>query len=88
MLCYCKQTDRPRVVLLSLPLFTPGYPPTTYCIALLQLLVFLLYLPLYTLPASDPLPPSLSSLVVGRSRCDNCDTANAVTRTYYRSIQA
>jgi hypothetical protein len=27
-------------------------------------------------------------VVVGRSRCNNCDTANAVTRTYYRSIQA
>ena len=92
MLCYCKQTDWPRVVLLSsLPLFTPGYPPTTYCIALLQLLVFLLYSPLYCThypPLTLSLPLSLSSLVVGRSRCDNCDTANAVTRTYYRSIQA
>jgi hypothetical protein len=35
----------------------PGYPPT----ALLQLLVFLLYSPLYTLPASDPLSLSLLS---------------------------
>ena len=34
-----------------------------------------------------PLPLS-QSVVVGRSRCNNCDTANAVTRTYYRSIQA
>jgi hypothetical protein len=64
---------------------------------LLQLLVFLLYstLPLYSVQhtvftplinpplSSIPLPLSLPpSLVVGRSRCDNCDTANAVTRTY------
>jgi hypothetical protein len=38
---------------------------------------------------SIPLSLLLSqSVVVGRSRCNNCDTANAVTRTYYRSIQA
>jgi hypothetical protein len=50
----------------------------------------------YTVHTTNPplsLYPSLSlllsqSVVVGRSRCNNCDTANAVTRTYYRSIQA